>query len=103
MPGHRSSDDSAATVERLPDPASDPLEKVWDEQWQQNLLGAALDRVKRVSPKQFQMFDLYVTQQWPMELITSTLAVNAAQVYMAKMRIARLVGKEVRALEAQGF
>ena len=53
-----------------------------------NLFEAALARVKRrVSPKQFQMFDLYVIQQWSMALVTTTLGVNAAQVYMAKMRV----------------
>jgi len=45
----------------------DRAETLWDEEWQQNLLRAAHERVKRrVTPKHFQMFDLYVTQQWPM-------------------------------------
>ncbi|MSU63354.1 MAG: sigma-70 family RNA polymerase sigma factor [Pedosphaera sp.] len=92
------------TVERVPDPADQALEKLWDEEWRSNLLLAALERVKRrVSPKQFQMFDLYVTQQWPMDLVTSTLGVNAAQVYMAKMRVSRLMRKELKAVEARGL
>jgi hypothetical protein len=79
------------------------LEKLWNEEWQQNLLRAALERVKcNVSPKQFQMFDLYVTQQWPMALVTSTLGVNAAQVYMAKMRVGRLLRTEIKTIEARG-
>jgi len=95
------SDQRTATVERIPDPAGEPLEKIWDAEWQSNLLHAALERIKRrVSPKQFQMFDLYVTQRWPMDSITTTLGVNAAQVYMAKLRITRLVRKHVRILES---
>jgi hypothetical protein len=45
------------------------------------------------------MFDLYVTQQWPMHLVTSTLGVNPARVYMAKMRVGRLIKNEVQTLE----
>jgi hypothetical protein len=55
---------------------------------------------RRVTAKQFQMFDLYVTQQWPMDLVTSTLGVSAARVYMAKMRVARLLRREVKTVEA---
>ena len=69
-------------------------------EWQKNLLEVALARVKRrVNAKQYQMFNLYVTQQWPIELVKSTLGVNAAQVYMAKMRISRMIKAEVRRLE----
>jgi RNA polymerase sigma-70 factor (ECF subfamily) len=92
------------TVECIPDPAGDRLEKLWDVEWQRSLFQVALERVKRrVSPKQFQMFDLYVTQQWPMELIRSTLGVSAAQVYMAKMRVERLLSKEVKTLAARDY
>jgi RNA polymerase sigma factor (sigma-70 family) len=96
--------DRTATVERIPDPDADVLASRWETDWQRNLLEAALTRVKRrVSPKQFQMFDLYVSQQWPMELVKTTLGVNAAQVYMAKMRISKLIKREVRVLEARGI
>ncbi len=92
-----------ATVERVPDPCSSPLDAVWEEEWQRNLLEAAIQRVKRrVTPKQFQMFDLYVRQQWPMSQVTGMLNVNAAQVYMAKMRLSRMIQKEVRLLEGKG-
>lgn len=80
-------DDRTATVERIPDPAGPTLERLWEEEWQRNLMRSALKRVKRrVTAKQFQMFDLYVTQQWPMDLVTSTLGVSAARVYMANRR-----------------
>ena len=76
------------------------MEALWEEEWRSNLLRAAIARIKRrVSPKQFQMFDLYVTQQWPMEQVTAMLDVNPAQVYMAKLRLGRLLKCEVRALQ----
>ena len=95
-------EDRTDTVERIPDPAGPAVERLWDEEWQRNLIRSAIERVKRrVTAKQFQMFDLYVTQEWPMDLVTSTLGVNAARVYMAKMRVGRLLRREVKAIEAQ--
>ena len=89
-----------ATVERVPDPNSDELERHWDQDWQRNLLEAAIVRVKKkVNAKQYQMFNLYVMMQWPMDQVKKTLGVSAAQVYMAKMRIGRMIKREVRALE----
>ncbi len=89
-----------ATVERIPDPASLDLDAVWEEEWQQNLMAAALDRVKRTAPpKQYQLFDLYALKQWPVEDIVGALGVSVHQVYKAKTRILALVRKEVRHLE----
>jgi DNA-directed RNA polymerase specialized sigma24 family protein len=97
-----SADDSArtSTVERVPDPASVCLEAFWDEQWQKHLLNTAMEKVKtQVSPKQFQMFDLYVCREWPVEKVAKTLGVSAGQVYLTKHRISGLLKKEVRKLE----
>ena len=89
-----------ATVERVPDPNSDEMERLWDQEWRTNLLEASIVRVKkRVNAKQYQMFNLYVMMQWPMNQVKKTLGVSAAQVYMAKMRIGRLIKSEVRTVE----
>ena len=89
-----------ATVERVPDPNSDELEKLWNQEWRKNLLEASIVRVKkRVNAKQYQMFNLYVMMKWRMDQVKKTLGVSAAQVYMAKMRIGRLIKSEVRTLE----
>jgi RNA polymerase sigma factor (sigma-70 family) len=100
--GERSEPDQrrTATVERVPDPNSDEMERLWDQEWRRNLLEASIVRVKkRVNAKQYQMFNLYVMMEWPMNQVKKTLGVNAAQVYMAKMRISRLIKSEVRTLE----
>ena len=87
-------------VERVPNPNSEELEGLWDQEWQRNLLETSIVRVKkRVSAKQYQMFNLYVMMQWPMNQVKKTLGVSAAQVYMAKMRVSRLIKSEVRTLE----
>ena len=89
-----------STADRIPDPAGVPLETVWSEEWEKNVLAAALEEVKRlVRPKQFQMFDLHVLQNLSVQDTARTLRVSAASVYMAKHRVTRLVRREVKRLE----
>jgi RNA polymerase sigma-70 factor (ECF subfamily) len=101
MPALRGEDTTrTATLEAIPDPAGDKLEAVWDAEWENHLLAAATERVKRqVKAEQFQMFDLYVLQRWPVREVARVLGVNAAQVYLAKHRVGALLKKEVKRLE----
>jgi RNA polymerase sigma-70 factor (ECF subfamily) len=97
-----SDDDTArtSTVERIAESNAVDLDALWDQEWQKNLMAAALERVKRqVSPRQFQIFDLYVLQNWAVTEVARILRVNAAHVYLAKHRISRLLKKEVAKLE----
>ena len=97
-------EDRTATVDRLPDLSATDVATAWDREWEKNLAHTALERIKRrVHPKQFQMFDLYVTQAWPIRDITETLGVHRTQVYMAKLRISRLLKREVARLSAAEF
>lgn len=91
-----------ATIERVADPASLDLEHVWQREWEKNLVDAALERVKKkVKIKQYQIFDLYVVKQWPVKEVMQTLNVSHAQIYLAKLRVGRLVKKEIESLEKQ--
>jgi RNA polymerase sigma-70 factor (ECF subfamily) len=91
-----------ATVERVADPASLDLDACWEAQWQQNLLETATERVKQqVSPKQYQMFDLYVLREWPVRKVAQTLGVSATQVYLAKHRVGSLLKKEMKRLRSE--
>ena len=95
-------DDSTrtSTVERVADPATFNLDACWEEQWQQNLLRTATVKVKNmVSPKQFQIFELYVSREWPVRKVAQLLSVSASQVYLAKHRVSRLLKKEIQKLE----
>ena len=89
----------------MPDDQQEPLwERAWEEDWQKNLMDAAIQRVKRsVSIEQYQMFDLFVLKDWPAKDVAKTLGVTIAYVYVAKHRIAKLIRKEVAALEAKGI
>lgn len=100
-------DDSRQTplLERLPDEqAKQQLENAWNDEWQKNLMDAAVHRLKgRVSIEQFQMFDLFVLKGWPARDVAKTLGVTVAHVYVAKHRLTKLVRKEVAALEEKGM
>jgi len=99
---HRSSSDTArtATIDRIPDPASVDLDTVWEKQWEEHLLTAAIGKVKRrVKPEQYQMFDLCVFKQWPIKKIASQLGVSQGRVYLARHRIAAMLKQEVKLLE----
>lgn len=91
-----------STTDRIPDPNALDLNTVCDEEWQKNLVAAALERVKhQVSPRQFQIFDLYVLQNWPAGEVARTLRINVARVYLAKHRVSGLLSKEVKRLERE--
>jgi RNA polymerase sigma-70 factor (ECF subfamily) len=83
----------------IPDPAGEDTESIWEQEWQANLLEAAMEKIKRrVKEEHYQMFDLYVIRQWPVKKVARTLGVSVGGVYLAKHRIAALVKKEARRL-----
>jgi len=101
-----SPDDSNSTpiLHQHRDGQSGQWDTAWDEEWQKNLMEAAITRVKRrVSIEQYQMFDLFVLKQWPARDVAKTLGVTIAHVYVTKHRLAKLIRKEVEALEAKGI
>ena len=92
--------DRTATIERLPDPAGNQLEAIWDQEWRKTLLEAALSAVKaQVDPTQWQIFDLYALKQWPVGDVAKALGISAARIYIAKHRISLLLKKRIKALE----
>lgn len=97
--------DHTPLLERVPDDQQQSLwDRAWEEDWQKNLMDAAIQRVKRSVPiEHYQMFDLFVLKSWPAKDVAKTLGVTIAHVYVAKHRIAKLIRKEVAALEAKGI
>jgi RNA polymerase sigma-70 factor (ECF subfamily) len=89
-----------ATIEQAADPATQNLDVVWDAEWEQQLLDAAIQRVKqKVNPEHYQIFHLSVFKEWPVQKIARELDTSAAQVYLARHRVGALLKKEVRAIE----
>lgn len=106
----RSADDGSgaptghpAEAESASDPATCELEAIWDEEWEKSVLAAAIERVKRqVSPEQYQLYDLYVLQRWPVAKVAQELGVSIGRVYLAKHRVGRSLKKELARLVAIG-
>ena len=97
-----SDESGTGTTDRLPDPNTVSVESIWEEDWQRNVLEVAVKRVKRkVTARQFQIFDLAVVKEWPAKDIAETVHVSRAQVYLIKHRVSRLVQAEARQLERQ--
>jgi RNA polymerase sigma-70 factor (ECF subfamily) len=95
-------DRRTATIDQLPDQSTDPLQRIWNEEWRKNLMDAAISRVKRqVDPKQFQIFDCYVLQGWTPRQVARELKVTQGRVYLAKHRIGALIKREIRRLESE--
>jgi RNA polymerase sigma factor (sigma-70 family) len=99
--GVKHGEDSSGTgmVDRIASPEPD-LDPIWDEEWRKNLVDVAMRRIKtQVTPRQYQIFDLYAVKEWPVSEVARSLNVNAAQVYLAKHRVSRMVRLELRRLE----
>ncbi|HZR19863.1 MAG TPA: sigma-70 family RNA polymerase sigma factor [Verrucomicrobiae bacterium] len=90
------------TPVEMPDSAGINLDEIWDEEWKRNLWDVAIANAKRqTSPKQFQLFDLYVIKERPALEVARALGVTVAQVYLAKHRISALVKAELDRLKNQ--
>ena len=95
-------EEAADELQNLEDPEGPEIEKIWDEEWNRNLIQAALSRTKKLSsPKQFQIFKCHYIDEWTVRETSRTLGVNAAQVYMAKQRVGKIFREAVETLQEQ--
>lgn len=96
--------DGTPTIERIPDPESLDLDAIWEEEWQKNLVDAAMERAKRkVGAKQYQIYDLYAVKGCKPLQVSSTLGVSVFQVFQAKTRVSRVIKKEIEYLIEKKF
>jgi RNA polymerase sigma-70 factor (ECF subfamily) len=78
------------------------FDKIWDAEWEVNLLAAAQAKTKRqVNPQQYQIFDFCVHKEWPVERIAKMFAILPSQVYLAKHRVAEKIRQEVERLKKE--
>ena len=89
-----------ATINRVPSPEAE--EDEWDREWQEHLLAAAIERLARaVKARHFQVFDLYVRQQWPVPKVAAELKITPASVYVIAHRLTKQLKEEVAKLQEQ--
>jgi RNA polymerase sigma-70 factor (ECF subfamily) len=88
--------------ERVPDPAGNELDAIWDAEWERNLVSNALEKLERqTSAKHYQVFVLYVIKQHPVEQVARVTGVEPEQVYLIKHRLMPLFKEIVRELETK--
>ena len=93
---------TTSTAARIPDPAGNVLERIWDNEWERNLLSAALEKLERqVNAKHYQVFYLHVIKQYPVEKVARAAGIKADQVYVIKNRLAPAFRQAVEELEAK--
>jgi len=89
-------------LQNVADPAGQTLDAVWEAEWENNLLEAAITKVKRrVDPLKYQIFDLYVNKDWPPEKVAACFGVSVDQVYVIKHRITETIRAEVKRLQQE--
>jgi len=79
------------------DQSANAIDAAWNEEWEKSTFDAALARVRTtINPRHFQIFDYCVLKEWPASKVAATLGLNAAQVYLAKHRVAQAMKRAVR-------
>lgn len=100
--GGDTADATREPVENIPDTSNNNFSDIWEREWQQNIMKAALERVKmRISPRQFQIFDYNVLQGMSATEVRKRLSVSMAQVYLAKHRVGSILKKEIAYMREQ--
>jgi RNA polymerase sigma factor (sigma-70 family) len=75
-------------------------QQVWDEEWEKNVVDAAVKKVRqRADPQKYQIFDLYVNKEWTPEKLSTVFQISIDQVYLIKHRITDMIKAEVKRLE----
>jgi len=104
VPLNQQTEDGGDTtgIKDLPDDTTPSMDEVYEQEWQTNVLNAAVDRVKRkIDPQKYQVFDCYVNREWSAEKVAAAFKISVDQVYLAKHRITDLIKSEAKRLERE--
>lgn len=94
------SDVAEKAMESASGAATDPVDEVWDREWELHIASMALERVKRrIRPEHFQIFELFVVQGWSASKVAKALEVSIPLVYVTRHRVSSLLKKEVKNLQ----
>jgi RNA polymerase sigma factor (sigma-70 family) len=89
-------EDDPPVWESIPDPAGDKVDEIWQREWEDNLLKAALRRIApKVSAQQLMIFELAALGEVPLKQVARKLDVSLMQVYLARHRVGKLFKAEV--------
>ena len=100
--GTAANPERTSTAERIPDPQSLMVDRIWDQEWKNKVVELALERFKtQASTKHFQIFYLAVIKEQPTSKVARALGVSSGQVYLVKHRLKGVFEKLVRKLERE--
>src|SRR5215204_6382266 len=95
-------DDDANIWESIPDPAGDALDEIWQREWEDNLVKAALRRIRtKVSAEQLMIFEMAALGEVPLKQVARKLDVSLMQVYLARHRVGKLFKAEAMRLRKE--
>lgn len=95
-------EDEASVWESIPDPAADVLDEVWQREWEENLVNAALRRIRpKVSAQQLMIFEMAALAAVPLKQVARKLDVSLMQVYLARHRVGKMFKTEVERLRRE--
>jgi RNA polymerase sigma factor (sigma-70 family) len=87
-------------LDRQAAPSDSELEKIWQAEWDRNVLEVALARVRaQVKPKPYQLFYLHFIRNWDAKRVAQKLGAKLTEVYYAKYKIRPLLKREIQAVE----
>jgi len=93
-------DTGTRLMDKVADPGSLVPDRIWEEQWQKNLLEVAISKIQpRVNPRNYQIYDFYVNKGWPAEKVAAAFGVTVNLVHTAKHRVIETIAQEVKRLE----
>jgi len=102
MPELSLEDEDLKVWEAIPDPAGDKVDEIWQREWEENLLKAALRRISsKVSAQQLMIFELAALGQVPLKQVARKLEVSLMQVYLARHRVGKLFKTEIARLRKE--
>ena len=93
-----SEDTETSMADRLP--AAPELEELWESEWIQRRVEAAVQELsKKVPAKQFQAFELHALQEWPVNRVSRAMGMNPATVYVNTHRMRKLLKQELARIQ----
>ena len=97
---HGTSEEASRSLGELAAPPE--FEGIWQAEWEQNLISAALRRVQaKVSPRQYLLFSLATLKEVPTHVIRERYEASRTQIYLAKLRVGRLFKTELERLHRE--
>ncbi len=89
-------------METVADPTNDPLDALWQREWEENLIATAFKRLRtRVGSQQLLIYRLATNGELPLSQVAKKLGVSMAQIYLARHRVGKLLKTELLRLRRE--